>query len=372
MKLLFWLSSSLILFTYVGYPIYIYCRAKLWSRPILRADIFPKVTIVVAVRNEEKNLPGKLINLAELDYPAEMVDVVVVSDDSTDQTNQIIAAWQDSRHRAVILPTHQGKASALNHGAAEARGEIICFTDARQTIASDALKSLVANFADPSVGCVSGELLLRGVRVADSSEGVGLYWRLEKKVRNWEGIAGSTVGATGAFYAVRTDLLVPLPIGTILDDVYIPFQVARQGKRVIFDVKAIAWDDLTPTPQQEFRRKVRTLTGNYQLLQLAPWLLTRSNPLRAQFVCHKLLRLLVPFALVGVFVSTLWVRHDIYELILGLQVLLDGLAILTMLLGSTGFLSRISNISLTFLLLNTAAALAFVYFITGKKEVWVR
>jgi cellulose synthase/poly-beta-1,6-N-acetylglucosamine synthase-like glycosyltransferase len=310
--------------------------------------------------------------LAALDYPADRIEVLVISDGSTDETNKIVSAWQNSGHRAVILPERRGKANALNQGIAEAQNEIICFTDARQEIAADGLKNLVANFADPSVGCASGELILRSDRKTASSDGVGLYWRFEKHIRNWEGLAGSTVGATGAFYAVRKDLLLPLPEGTILDDVYIPLQVVRQSKRVVFDPTAVAWDDFAPSPKQEFSRKVRTLAGNYQLLQLAPWVLTAANPLRLQLICHRLLRLLVPFALVGVLVSTLWLRHGIYELALVFQIVFYTLAMLTALRTKIGFVSRLSNISLAFVVLNTAAVLAFVYFITGRKAVWAR
>jgi biofilm PGA synthesis N-glycosyltransferase PgaC len=371
-KPLFWLSLSLIFFAYAGYPICVYLRARYRPQLVRRASIFPKVTIVLAVHNEELNLPGKLRNLAALDYPSDCLEVIVISDGSTDQTNKILCEWQNVGYRVAILPKHQGKASALNHGIAEADGDIICFTDARQAIASDGLKNLISNFADPSVGCASGELVIRGMQSSPSSRGIGLYWQLEKHIRNWEGLAGSTVGATGAFYAVRKDLLLPLPIGTILDDVYIPLHVARQGKRVVFDNKAVAWDEFAPSPKQEFHRKVRTLAGNYQLLQLAPWLLTRSNPLRIQFVCHKLLRLLVPFALVGVLASTFWLRQGMYGLILVLQIVLYALAILTILRAKTSFLPRLSSISLAFLVLNTAAAVAFVYFITGRKDLWAR
>jgi cellulose synthase/poly-beta-1,6-N-acetylglucosamine synthase-like glycosyltransferase len=171
---------------------------------------------------------------------------------------------------------------------------------------------------------------------------------------------------------VRRNLLLPLPQETILDDVYIPFQVVRQGQRVVFEPKALAWDDLKPSPKQEFRRKVRTLIGNYQLLQLSPWVLQRSNPLRFQFICHKLLRLLVPFALVGLLLSTFWLRKEIYGLALVLQLLFYSLAALSIFRAKIGFVSRLSDISLTFIVLNTAAAVAFIYFITGRKAVWAR
>jgi len=372
MKLLFWLSLSLIFFAYAGYPIWLYFRARFRSRPVRRASIFPGVTILLAVHNEEKYLPVKLHNLVALNYPADRVEVIVVSDGSTDETNNILAVWENANRRTLILPNHRGKATALNHGVAEAKGEIIVFTDARQTIASDVLKYLVANFADPNVGCVSGELIIGQNPSATSTKGIGLYWRLEKKIRHWEGLAGSMVGATGALYAVRKSLLLPLPQETILDDVYIPFQVVRQGQRVVFEHRALAWDDYKPTLKQEFSRKVRTLVGNYQLLQLAPWLLTRSNPLRLQFICHKLLRLLIPFALVGLVVSSLSLRKNIYELALVLQLAFYALAALSIFRAKVGIVSRLSDIPLTFIVLNTAAAVAFIYFITGRKAVWAR
>src|SRR5579863_5053599 len=158
MKLLFWLSFSLIFLAYAAYPIWLYFKARFLPRPILRARILPRITILLAVHNEEKYLLAKLHNLAKLDYPADRIEVVVVSDGSTDKTNNIVAAWKNTNLRTVILPNQCGKATALNQGVAKAKGEIIVFTDARQRIDSGALKNLVSNFADPTVGCVSGEL----------------------------------------------------------------------------------------------------------------------------------------------------------------------------------------------------------------------
>src|SRR5467141_2999920 len=171
MKLLFWSSLSLIFVAYAAYPIWLYFRARFRPRPVRRASIFPRVTILLAVHNEQKYLSAKLHNLAALDYPADHVEVIVVSDGSTDETNKILAAWKIGNRGTVILTNHCGKATALNHGVAEAGGEIVVFTDARQTITPDALKNLVANFADPSVGCVSGELMIGPDPAADSPEG---------------------------------------------------------------------------------------------------------------------------------------------------------------------------------------------------------
>jgi biofilm PGA synthesis N-glycosyltransferase PgaC len=372
MKDLFWFCVSLIFLTYAGYPIWLHVKARYRPMAIRQSTIFPSVTILLAVRNEERNLPRKLQNLAALSYPLGLMQQIVVSDGSTDGTDQIAAGWQNSERRLLILPQQAGKAVALNCGMAEATGEIVVFTDARQILASDSLNMLVSNFADPSVGCVSGELMINQDPRAGVSEGVGLYWKMEKKIRLWEAVTGSTIGATGAFYAVRRNLLSTLPPDTILDDLYIPMHVVRQGYRVVFEPRALAWDDLQPGPKQEFQRKVRTLIGNYQLLQLAPWILTASNPVRLQFVMHKLLRLLVPFALLGVLISSISLRQGIYGFALVVQLAFYSSAAFGIFRARLGPLSRVSDISLAFLVLNSAAAVAFVYFVIGRKVLWAR
>jgi cellulose synthase/poly-beta-1,6-N-acetylglucosamine synthase-like glycosyltransferase len=371
MKLLFWSSLFTILLTYVGYPTVLYFRALLWPGSVLRARIFPTVSVVLAVHNEENALEKKLQNLEELDYPADHFEVIVVSDGSTDGTNKILAAWEKPRRQAVVLRDRRGKAAALNCGIACAGGEIVVFSDARQKIASNGVSELVANFADPSVGCVSGELIVGEALNSACARGIGTYWLLEKNIRYWEGLTGSTVGATGAFYAVRKGLLRRLPTEAILDDVYIPLDVVRQGQRVIFERKALAWDDLKPSSKQEFRRKVRTLLGNYQLLELAPWVVAKPNPVRLRFVFHKLLRLLVPFALAGILVSTISLREGIYELAFGLQLLIYAPAMLALFRMRLSTLSRLSEISFAFVLLNAAAAVAFFYFVARKKAAWI-
>jgi cellulose synthase/poly-beta-1,6-N-acetylglucosamine synthase-like glycosyltransferase len=329
------------------------------------------VSVVVAVHNEAQALPRKLRNLSELDYPADRYEIVVVSDGSTDATNEILAGWPHGGLRALASPQHEGKASALNRGIGAAQGEIVVFTDARQNIQRDAIRYLVSNFADPSVGCVSGELMLEDPGHDVTGKGVGIYWALEKKIREWEGASGSMVGATGALYAVRRELLVSLPTATLLDDVYLPLHVARQGKRVIFEPRARVFDNVVAT-EKEFRRKVRTLTGNYQLLHLAPWLWSRENPIKFEFVSHKLFRLWVPFALLALLVSSLCLPGAFYQVMLVLQCIFYSLGGVALLRPRLRVIRRLSEVPLTVLVLNTAAAVALLYFLKGKKEVWVR
>ncbi|HEV3276133.1 MAG TPA: glycosyltransferase family 2 protein [Terriglobia bacterium] len=371
MKALFWASTAFVLFTYLGYPAWLCLRARWKALPVRRAAISPSISVIVAAHNEAGALPAKLANLEELDYPPDRMEVVVASDGSSDGTNAILEDWSGPRRKAIILARNQGKAAALNHAVQAAGGEILLFTDARQRIAADALRVLAESFADPAVGCVSGELILEGSGRDAASGGLGLYWQIEKSIRRWESASGSVVGVTGALYAARKDLVPLLPPGTILDDVFIPLNAARQGKRILFDGRALSYDRLADD-RREFWRKVRTLTGNYQLLRLAPWLLTTSNGIRFRFVCHKLLRLLVPFALLGVLVSSLFLTAPIYRAALAGLVALGLGAVLSAFHIRAGVVSRLGSACSAFLVLNAAAALAFLYFVTGRRVAWTR
>ena len=369
MKWVFWISVGTILYTYLGYPLILYVRSRWSARPVRSAPILPSISIIVAAHNEAHTLPDKLHNLLQMDYPQDRLEVVVVSDGSTDGTNELLSQRVDGKLLAFILPEHKGKAIALNRGIEAARGEVLVFTDARQRIEENALKCLTADLADPEVGCVSGELMLARAK-QEPGEGAGLYWRMEKKIRRWESLSGSVVGATGALYAARRSLVVPLPEGILLDDVYIPMHVARQGARVVFEPEARVWDSLPASLGQEFRRKIRTLTGNYQMLQSVSWLLSPSNPVLFRFVSHKLLRLAVPFALAGVFGSSLLLHASVYKLAMLTQLIFYGFGLLGLAHPWLGFASRPANAVLTFLTLNAAALVAFLNFVTGKKPVW--
>jgi cellulose synthase/poly-beta-1,6-N-acetylglucosamine synthase-like glycosyltransferase len=325
------------------------------------------------VRNEEQVLRTKLENLLELDYPQEQTELVVVSDGSTDSTEAILHEYaRNPRVQVVLNQVSQGKASGLNDALQVAQGEIVIFTDARQTIEPGAVRVLLENFADPQVGCVSGELMLGDPATGEKSQGMGWYWRIEKKVRELESASGSVVGATGALYGVRRELLAGVPPETLLDDVYIPMQVVRAGKRVVFETRARAWDLADQGAGREFARKVRTLSGNYQLLQLEPWLLSGGNPIRLEFVSHKLLRLVVPFALLAYLGSSAFLTGPFYRAVLLLQLVFYALSLVGMVRMKTGLFSRLGDAAYTFVVLNTAAIVAFANFVTGRKTAWTR
>jgi cellulose synthase/poly-beta-1,6-N-acetylglucosamine synthase-like glycosyltransferase len=329
----FWLLVAFVCYVYIGYPLGLHLWKRLWPKPLVIREHSvrtPGVSIVVAVRNEGPRLAGRLDNLLSLDYPPDSRQIIIVSDGSTDNSLDVVAQY-GSMAEGVALPSG-GKARALNAGVARARHPLLVFADARQAFAPDALRALVGPFSDPEVGAVSGELVLDGEtrdrrtqvsdrrnpigrpipsdverrspairRVAARStivEGVGLYWQYEKQIRRDEAAIGSTMGATGAMYAMRRSLWQPLPPDTILDDVLAPMRCVLAGFRVVFADRARAFDRTARDAKTESLRKRRTLAGNYQLLWLEPALLLPwRNPAWIQFVSHKVARLAVPFAL---------------------------------------------------------------------------
>ena len=304
MRIIFWLSLAGILYTYAGYPIVIWMLSRLRPKPWAVSTITPSVSIVLAVHNGVLMLPGKIEHLLGLDYP-NIKEIIIVSDGSTDGTTELLAQQRNPRLTAVILDEHSGKAVAINAGMAKATSEVILFVDIRPEIAPGAIQQLVSNFADPKVGCVAGELILRK-NCHDGATGAvsGVYWRYEKWIRTCESICSSPVGVYGGFYAIRRALAVPQPAGIILDDMFQPLSIIRQGYRSVIDEHAYVYDTWPTRIEDEFQRKVRTLAGNFQLFQIAPWTLTPRNPVFFQLVSHKVLRLVVPYLLILLFVST--------------------------------------------------------------------
>jgi cellulose synthase/poly-beta-1,6-N-acetylglucosamine synthase-like glycosyltransferase len=373
LKWTFWGSLALVVYTYFGYAGWLYIRLLWREREVVKSPIEPHVSVVVAAHNEEAYIARKLKNiLRDVDYPAEKIELIVVSDGSTDRTIEILRSDTDPRLKFIELSRRQGKPSALNSGMQSATGDVIVFTDARQLMEKSALRAMVSNFADPTVGCVSGHLLIGTAGKEREVDGEHFKWSIENKIREWEGCSGSMVGALGAFYGVRRELLADIPVDTILDDCFLPLTVVKRGSRVVFEPRARTWDDIGFDFRREFRRKVRTLTGNYQLVTLAPWLLTFSNPLLFEFFSHKIFRLLTPFALIAMFVSSVVLPGHVYTVAVAAQLIVYVLALFGMIAPRKGIMTRAAEVALTFVVLNVAAAMALVKFVGRRKPVWAR
>lgn len=316
--------------------------------------------------NEEGRIVARLDNLLGQQYPAGKMEIVVVSDGSTDRTAEVVRQYADRNVRLIELGERNGKAVAVNQGVSEANSEIIVFADARQRFEPGVVAQLVSNFNDPSIGCVSGELILLQHEESDIQAEMGAYWKYEKWIRKAESATGSVVGATGAIYAIRRELYRPLPQGTLLDDVLTPMDIVMQGKRCIFDGTALAYDKVSKDAVQEWTRKVRTLAGNWQLLSLCPRLaLPIINPLWWRFMSHKIFRLLVPFALVGMLISGALVGSWFYAAATLVQVLFYMAAMSGLLIPATRSVSLI-NLSYFFLVMNAAAVAGLWRWLTGQ------
>ncbi|MGI4830320.1 MAG: glycosyltransferase family 2 protein [Janthinobacterium lividum] len=362
MRLLFWLSFALISYAYAGYPLLLSLAGR--KRPVRKQYATPSVSLLIAARNEQSNIAAKLQSIQTFQYPAAQLQVIVVSDGSTDGTADLLLN-AGTCVRPVILEHAVGKAEALNRGVAHATGDILVFSDARQTFDPEAVQELVSCFADPLVGAASGELMLETADGQPSSDGLGVYWKIEKMTRKLESETGSVVGVTGAIYAMRRHLFVPVPPGLLLDDVLIPMQVARSGHRVIFHPGAIARDRIFGETGKEFSRKVRTLTGNYQLLRLAPWLLSPTNPLLFRLISHKLLRLVVPLLLVLLLLSSALASGTFFKAVFVAQIFFYAIALVGY-LAPAAREQRAVSVAYTFTMLNVAAAFAFYNFLGGR------
>ena len=298
MKTAFWLSLSVIGYTYAGYPVMMYLLSRLRPRRWRSAPTNKTVSVIMAVHNGARLLRGQIEHLVALDQRY-VREVIIVSDGSSDGTAQILGEVSDPRFKTIVLAEQGGKATALNHGIAVATGEILLFVDIRPKIAEGALAQLLSNFADPSVGCVAGELVLNSAgHEAAASVVSGVYWRYEQWIRNCEAAWDSPVGVYGGFYAARRELVTQYPAGIILDDMFQPLAILRQGYRSVLDRSAVVMDVWPEKMTGEFERKVRTLAGNFQLVALAPWVLSWKNRVWVQLVSHKLLRLVVPYLFV--------------------------------------------------------------------------
>ena len=333
LKFAFWTCLFFLGYAYFLYPaclFLMYVAAQAWrdlkyiaSDDERRAtnrceENLPCVSMIVAAFNEEKDLPRKLQNVRELDYPADRIQVIIVSDGSTDRTNDILRSVSASNVEAVILAENRGKANALNSGTERAQHDIFILTDTSTVFDRQAVRNLVRHFSDPSVGTVCGTVRLEGSKESQNTEGA--YWKYDRALRMMEGRLGATIVATGAIYAIRRKCFVPLDPSTILDDLIIPMNTRRAGLRIVHDPEAVAQEFSAESVANEFTRRVRLAVGSFRAL---PTLLTLPLDFVSAWALfsHKFLRWLVPFLLAGLLVSsTLLARHTIYRIALILQI----------------------------------------------------
>jgi len=372
---IFWILLLLITYCYFGYPIVLYFLAACFPYKSQKGPQSLSVSVILSVWNEEDVLAEKIENLLSLNYPNNQVEILIGSDGSTDQTNDIVSAISDPRIRLIESPERRGKMATINRLVELAGNEVIVFTDARQKFEQNAIRELVENFEDPKVGCVSGELILSH-KQGSTARGINLYWNYEKFMRSKESRIYSMLGATGAIYAIRRDLYSQIPENVVLDDMYVPLKIIQKGFRAILDHSAKAYDEVADNPQEEYKRKARTLYGNYQIF----WIFRRmfnpfTSPIALQLFSHKLLRVMIPFLMILVYLLNFSLLGRAYfDLIFIVQNIFYVMALIgafakNQKYGILKVVSRACYIPYVFCLLNFSAFIGFIRFAGAKQNI---
>ncbi|NOZ72338.1 MAG: glycosyltransferase family 2 protein [Chloroflexi bacterium] len=299
----FWISLGGILYTYFGYPLLITLLARLRPKTEIRqTNNPPNATLLVAAHTEEAVIAEKIKNCL-LNYPKERLQILIVTDGSTDSTPEIVKKYAKDGVELLHQPERRGKMAAINRAMPHARGEIIVFSDANNHYHPDAIAKLVAPFSDPHIGAVSGA---KTIEQEGSNLGVseGLYWKYESFIKTQENRVGNCTSVCGEILAIRKDAYTPPPENTINDDFYIAMQIVRQGYRLVYAPEAKSTERVSATARDEITRRTRINAGRYQAIALASQLLPFNRPLLVwQIVSHKFLRPLVPLGMIAVALS---------------------------------------------------------------------
>jgi cellulose synthase/poly-beta-1,6-N-acetylglucosamine synthase-like glycosyltransferase len=372
-RFVFWASVALLGYVYVGYPLLLALVRPVLRRPVQKSSIEPSVCLFVAANDEASVIEAKLRNSLSLDYPRQRLSIVIASDGSVDGTNEIVKAFAPHGVRLIALPERRGKIAAINEGLRSVTSEIVVLSDANTFLERHAITALVSNFADETVGAVSGDVILFGDRAA-LAQSEDLYYRYERWLQQAESDIGSMLGVDGALYAIRRSLFSPPPGDTILDDMAIPMAVVRAGHRVVFEPGAVARERGSETAAEEFARKVRVVAGAVQFLLRHDSSVPSSRfQVLAALISHKTLRWLSPvFAVLAFAASLALARHSAFFMV---AATVQSMFVLLGVIGCVPSVRRVGPFGLAhyFWLVQTAAAVGFVRGMFGRQSVaWRR
>src|SRR5579884_2210588 len=366
----FFAALAAVFYILIGYPLLLaLVPFKPWRPPVAKDPRYTAaVSVVMAVYNGAEFIRAKLESILALDYPRDLMEIIVVSDGSSDATEPVVREFASRGVQLISIP-HAGKAAALNAAFLRARSEIVFFTDVRQMLDPAALRHLVANFADPSVGAVTGQMHLMKGRAGEQAD-MDLYWRYEVWARRRHSRIDSLFSATGCIYAMRRSLVVPLPADTLTDDAVLPLNAFFQGYRVVFDPAAIAIDHPAKAGT-EFRRRWRTLAGMYQVFARMPQLFTSRNRMRFHFLSHKFSRLVLPWALLAATAASFALPASAARnWIISAEGGLLALALADVAIPHWLPLKRLTSPARTLLTMNIASIAALAVFFTSPEGLW--
>jgi cellulose synthase/poly-beta-1,6-N-acetylglucosamine synthase-like glycosyltransferase len=373
----FWLCVALIVYSYAGYPVVVWCLSRLFGRAPTSRQLadheLPCVSLLIAAHNEEKVIARRIANALELDYPPERLEIVIASDGSSDTTARIVSDVTDPRIRLLASPIRRGKASVLNAAFRAVRGEIVLLSDANTFTNSDAVRNIVRWFTDPRVGIVCGRLVLTDPATGRNVD--SLYWRYETFLKRCEGRLGALLGANGAIYAIRKSIFTGIRNDTIVDDLVIPLITRlRSGCSIVYDHTAVAYEETPHDFGAEFSRRSRIGAGGFQsIVRLASLLVLRHGWLAFSFFSHKVLRWFCPFLMIGALVTNLLLLEERFYLqTLMLQAAGYGLSVLGL---ATGTMStfKVLRLATMFTTMNVALLVGFWRWASGgQRGVWQR
>ena len=370
-EILFWISALTLFYVFIGYPLLLLVLGKVTQRPpVLKGAIRPQVTLIISAYNEEKVIEEKIRNSLALDYPREMLEIIVVSDASTDGTDDIVRRYIAEGVILQRMPARKGKTAGLNEAVPRSRGEVIVFSDANVFYARDVIQKLVRNLADPTVGCVTGNSCYLDSEASNAGKNENTYWGYERFLKIKESQVGSMVGSDGAIFAVRKDVATPLGPDDI-NDFVMPLQVVSQGYRNVFEPEALCYERAVSQLAQEFRRKVRIVSRSWHGLfrvkaLLNPW---RYGLFSFQLVSHKILRWLAPAFLGCLFLFSFAIAWDdgTGEIVVGGQIVFYLLGVFGLILDRAAVAMRWLSFPAYFIMVNAASAMGTLQYMLGER-----
>jgi cellulose synthase/poly-beta-1,6-N-acetylglucosamine synthase-like glycosyltransferase len=372
-EIMFWLSAAALAYTYAGYPLLLLIVSRLRTREVRRAEFMPSVSVIITAYNEESDLAAKLENTLALDYPRELLEIIVASDCSTDRTDAIARSFSERGVRLVRQLQRLGKTAAQNMAVAEARGEIILFSDATSLYQPDVLRVMMPTFVDPTVGCVAGRLIYVDPAESRVGRGARSYWGYETFLKENESRIFSLIGASGCLYAVRRSAYVPL-YPEACSDFIIATKMVEQGLRAVYEPAAVCTEETNRQTDKELKMRVRVIAQTFTDLwrhraMMNPF---RSGFYAVQLLSHKVMRYAVPLFLIAILAtSAILARHSmVYSIVFVAQI---GCYLSTLgawMLERAGVHSRMLALPQYFALSNLAALIAFYQFLRGERYAY--
>jgi cellulose synthase/poly-beta-1,6-N-acetylglucosamine synthase-like glycosyltransferase len=370
-ELIFWAALFLIVFAYVGYSAAILLLSRLIDNPPKRDAIEPTITLIITAYNEAASIARKLEQTLGLDYPSAKLEIIVASDGSTDGTDEIVRGFADRGVKLLRVEGRVGKTGAQNAAVRQARGEILVFSDATTTYRESALRMLVRNYADDTVGAVSGRYEYVDPNGTPIGKGSILFWRYENWIKSAQSNILTITGCCGCIYSVRRDRYVPLP-NDIISDLCEPLKVIERGHRIVFEKEAVAYEDTTANVAEEFSMRVRVMVRGMRGILFMRRLL---NPFKFGFVAfqlisHKVLRWMVPLFLSMLLLSNFFLLgRPLFDAALALQLVFYGIALVGYVGENVGMKLPLSSVPVFFVTVNIASVVALCRILKGQRAV---